>query len=58
MENNVFDSIKIGLASPEQIRNRLGCGERSLSINCRLKAARPAASAFGLPGRTASWRRF
>ena len=21
MENNVFDSIKIGLASPEQIRN-------------------------------------
>ena len=23
MENNVFDSINIGLASPEQIRNRI-----------------------------------
>ena len=43
MENNVFDSIKIGLASPEQIRNwSYGEVKKPETINYRtLKPAAP-----------------
>ena len=43
MENNVFDSIKIGLASPDQIRNwSYGEVKKPETINYRtLKPERP-----------------
>ena len=50
MENNVFDSIKIGLASPEQIRNwSYGEVKKPETINYRTLKREPNCRSCHLP---------
>ena len=57
MENNVFDSIKIGLASPEQIRNwSYGEVKKPETINYRtLKPERDGLYCERIFGPTKDW---
>ena len=57
MEHNVFDSIKIGLASPEMIRSRaFGEGKKPETINYRtLNAERDGLFCEKIGGPTKDW---
>ena len=48
MENNVFDSIKIGLASPEQIRN-WSYGEVKKPETINYRTLKPERDGLDLP---------